>query len=433
MRIAVIGTGISGNAAAWALAVGSRHDVVVYERSSRPGGHARTVTIDYDGAEIAVDIGFMVFNDLNYPNLSALFRELGVATQPAEMSFSVSVDGGAFEWAGSSTKRLNGFFAQRRNLVSIQHLRMLREIIWFNREAVRDLGSGELADISLGEYLDRGRYSGRFRDDYLLAMGAAIWSTSPAKMLSFPAESFVAFCENHRLVHWTRPVWKSVVGGSRSYVEAMTAAFADRIRLDTAVLEVRRHAGFVEVIDEHGRDERFDEVVLAVHSDQALALLADAGEDERALLQGISYLPNEVFLHRDPALMPKRRAAWAAWNLLKPGKASDAATVTYWMNAIQGIDPALPLFVSLNPPVPPRDDLTFGRYTFAHPQYDRRALQAQVRLSGVRGRRRTWFCGAWTGYGFHEDGLLSGLEAAEALGARVPWRAPAGHATLAAE
>jgi predicted NAD/FAD-binding protein len=433
MRIAVIGTGITGNAAAWALTVGSPHEVTVYERSARPGGHARTVTIDYDGVEIAVDIGFMVFNDLNYPNLSALFRELGVSTRPARMSFSVSVEGGAFEWAGDSSNRLNGFFAQRRNLVSIRHFRMLREIFRFNKQAVLDLASGRLEDLSLGEYLDRGDYSRRFRDDYLLAMGAAIWSTSPARMLSFPAESFVAFCENHRLVHWTRPAWMTVVGGSRSYVEEMTAAFADRIRFDTAVAKVLRRPGFVEVIDEGGNRDRFDEVILAVHSDQALSLLADAQEDERALLEAISYAPNDLFLHRDTELMPKRQAAWAAWNLLKPGKTSHAATVTYWMNAIQGIDRNRPLFVSLNPDTQPRDHLTFGRYRFEHPQYDRQALQAQMRLSAIQGQRRTWFCGAWTGFGFHEDGLLSGLQAAEALGARVPWRARAGYAPLAAE
>jgi predicted NAD/FAD-binding protein len=312
MRIAVIGSGIAGNAAAWSLTAHSPHEVVVYERESRAGGHCGTVEVDYDGVTIPVDTGFMVYNDLNYPNLAALFDHLGVPTRPASMSFSVSVADGSFEWAGDSERRLAGFFAQKRNLVSPQHFRMLGDIIRFNRQAVQDLGAGHLAGLSLGDYLDRGRYSARFRNDYLLAMGAAIWSTSPAKMLGFPAESFVAFCENHRLMHWTRPQWRTVVDGSRTYVDKLTAPLRDRMHLGRAAAEVRRFGEHVEVVDHEGHRERFDEVVIAVHSNEALALLADAMPQERAVLAAIPYAPNEIYLHRDPSLMPKRLAAWSS-------------------------------------------------------------------------------------------------------------------------
>lgn len=422
MRIAVIGSGIAGNAAAWSLAVGSRHQVVVYEREPRAGGHCGTVEVDYDGVMIPVDTGFMVYNALNYPNLAALFDHLAVPTRPASMSFSVSVADGSFEWAGDSERRLAGFFAQKRNLLSPQHFRMLGDILRFNRQAVQDLALGRLAGLSLGDYLDRGRYSTRFRNDYLLAMGAAIWSTSPAKMLGFPAESFVAFCENHRLMHWERPQWRTVVDGSRTYVEKLIAPLKQRMRLGCAAAAIRRLADHVEVIDQEGQRDRFDEVVIAVHSDEALALLSDATPQERAVLAAIPYEPNEIYLHRDTSLMPKRQAAWSSWNLLKDRDTADSATVTYWMNRLQGIDPDRPLFVTLNPSRPPRDDLVFGRFAYDHPQYDHAAIRAQASLAAIQGARRTRFCGAWTRYGFHEDGLVSGLEAAETLGAVVPWR-----------
>jgi predicted NAD/FAD-binding protein len=422
MRIAVIGTGVAGNAAAWSLTAHSPHEVVIYERERRVGGHCGTVEVDYDGVTIPVDTGFMVYNDLNYPNLAALFEHLDVPTRPASMSFSVSVADGSFEWAGDSERRLAGFFAQKRNLVSPRHFRMLGDIVRFNRQAVQDLGAGRLKGLSLGDYLDRGRYSARFRNDYLLAMGAAIWSTSPAKMLGFPAESFVAFCENHRLMHWTRPQWRTVVDGSRTYVDKLTAPLRERLRLGCPAVEIRRFPDHVEVVDSQGHRDRFDDIVIATHSDEALALLADATPQERDVLSAIPYAPNEIYVHRDIALMPKRGAAWSSWNLLKERDTAEAATVTYWMNRLQGIDAARPLFVSLNPSQPPREDLVFGRFTYDHPQYDQAAIRAQARLPALQGARRTWFCGAWTRYGFHEDGLVSGLETAETLGAIVPWR-----------
>jgi predicted NAD/FAD-binding protein len=424
MRIAVIGSGISGNACAWALS--ARHDVTLYERRPRAGGHSATVEVDYDGVRIPVDTGFIVYNDLNYPELVALFRHLEVETTASDMSFSVSVDDGRTEWCGSS---IGGVFAQKRNVVRPRFLWMLREIMRFNRSCVDDLEAGRLAGLSLGAYLEIGRYGRGFVEDYLVPMGAAIWSTPDADLLAFPAESFVRFFRNHRLIHAQRPTWRTVTGGSRRYVDRLLAPLkaAGRVRLDEPVVSVRRRTDQVEVRTESGDIDRYDHVVFATHSDQTLGLLADATPAERSVLSSIRYLPNDVVLHRDPALMPRRRPVWAAWNYLRRAgqDAGSPVAVTYWMNRLQGIDPARPLFVTLNPTVDPSPDAVFGRWTFDHPQFDRAAIAAQERLPRIQGANRAWFCGAWTGYGFHEDGLRSGLAVAEALGGVVPWRTPA--------
>jgi hypothetical protein len=422
MRIAVIGSGIAGNAAAWALSTGSDHQVIVYEEQNRPGGHSATVDIDYAGQPIAVDTGFIVYNELNYPNLTSLFCELGVSTKASDMGFSVSARDGAMEWAGKSNGVIDGLFARRRNLLSPGHFLMLRDMLRFNKMAIADHGTQALSDITLGEYLVAGRYSRKFQRDYLLPMGAAIWSMPPASLLNFPARSFIAFFNNHRLLHWKRPTWRTVDGGSRSYVEKLIAPFAQRMRLNTAVRQIVRTRSYVTVTDASGHDDQFDHVVIATHSDQALAMLGDATPAERATLGAVTYRANDVWLHRDPRLMPRRKAAWTAWNVLASSDPQAELALTYWMNALQGIDPACPLFVTLNPPEPPRDALTFGRFSYAHPQYDGGALRAQTALPALQGLNNTWFCGAWTGYGFHEDGLRSGLEAAEALGATVAWR-----------
>ena len=420
MRIAVIGSGIAGNAAAWSLA--RRHDVVLYEQDARAGGHSHTVTIDYDGVPTAVDTGFIVYNERTYPNLTALFEALGVATRPSDMSFALSAGGGRFEWSGQGP---GAVFAQRSNLASPGFLWMLREIVRFNRLAPADRAAGLMAGLSLGDYLDRRRFSGRFVRDYLTPMGAAIWSMSPSGMLDFPAETFVAFCENHCLLTTSaaaRPVWRTVAGGSRRYVDRLLAPLVGRIRLATPVATIERSGSRPVVVDTRGEREAFDEVVVATHSDQALALLAEPTPAERAVLGAIGYRDNEVVLHRDPALMPRRRAAWASWNAISDADRR-SLSVTYWMNRLQSIDPQRPLFVSLNPLAPPREDLVFARFAYAHPQFDRAALAAQRRIGEIQGGRRTWFCGAWCGHGFHEDGLVAGLDVAEALGGSVPWRA----------
>jgi predicted NAD/FAD-binding protein len=425
MRIAVIGTGIAGNAAAWTLS--KRYPVTVYDREIRPGGHSHTINVDYDGTQVAVDIGFIVYNELNYPGLTALFDHLGVETLESRMSFAVTADGGRFEWKGGGEnwwQTFAGLFAQPRNLLSPTYLWMLRDILTFNRRSVEDYKAGRLAGMSLGEYFRYGKFAPRLLTDYLAPMGAAIWSTPAQDMLDFPAENFVAFFSNHRLLQYDRPVWRTVKGGSRNYVEKLTSAFRDRIRLGCAVTSIERKARGVVVTDSHGGIETYDHVVIAAHSDQALAMLSDADDRERSVLGAIGYSPNTIYLHRDTRLMPKRRGVWAAWNFLRwqrQGTAVNDVAVTYWMNELQGIDKDKPLFVSLNPPFEPNPELTFGKFICEHPQYDAAAFAAQKRLEDIQGKRHTWFCGAWTGYGFHEDGLRSGLAVAEALGASAPW------------
>ena len=437
MRIAVIGTGIAGNAAAWTLS--KRYPIAVYDRESRPGGHSHTVTIDYDGTVLEVDIGFIVYNELNYPDLTALFAHLGVETVESCMSFAVTADAGRFEWKGGGDdwgETARGLFAQPRNLLSPSYLRMLRDILTFNARSVEDHAEGRLAALTLGEYFAQRKFEPRLLTDYLAPMGAAIWSAPAGEMLSFPAENFVAFFNNHRLLQYDRPVWRTVRGGSRRYVEKMTAAFRDQLRLGCAVRSIERRPHGVVVHDSHGGSESYDHVVIAAHSDQALAMLADADSRERTVLGAIGYAPNTVYLHRDARLMPKRRRAWASWNFLRwqrQGATENDVAVTYWMNRLQGIDNDKPLFVSLNPPFAPAPELTFGKHVCEHPQYNAAAFAAQKRLDEIQGRRHTWFCGAWTGYGFHEDGLRSGLRVAEALGATVPWRQPPAELAQAAE
>src|SRR6202035_2976491 len=287
-----------------------------------------------------------------------------------------------------------------------------------------------------GEYFSGRKFAPRLLTDYLAPMGAAIWSAPAGDMLDFPAENFVAFFNNHRLLQFDRPVWRTVKGGSRRYVEKLTSAFRDQLRLGCAVTSIRRTPHGVVVSDSHGRSDSYDHVVIATHSDQALAMLSDADDRERAVLGAIGYAPNTVYLHRDVRLMPKRRRAWASWNFLRwqrQGRTENDVAVTYWMNQLQGIDRDKPLFVSLNPPFEPAPELTFGRYICEHPQYNATAFAVQKQLSEIQGQRHTWFCGAWTGYGFHEDGLRSGLAVAEALGAMVPWREPRPELAEAAE
>lgn len=437
MRVAVIGTGIAGNAAAWALS--KRYPVTVYDRDIRPGGHSHTVTIDYDGTQLAVDIGFIVYNELNYPDLTALFAHLDIETVDSCMSFAVTADAGRFEWKGGGNnwrETARGLFAQPCNLFSLSYLGMLRDILTFNTASVADYAAGRLKGLTLGRYFAERKFAPRLLSDYLAPMGAAIWSAPADQMLDFPAENFVAFFHNHRLLQYDRPVWRTVKGGSARYVEKLMASFKDHVKLGCAVTSIERTSHGVVVHDSHGRHDTYDHVVIAAHSDQALAMLADPSADETAVLSAIGYAPNTVYLHRDIRLMPKRRHAWASWNFLRwkreEAGVNDVA-VTYWMNQLQGIDEDKPLFVSLNPPFAPDPALTFGRYMCEHPQYNAAAFAAQQRLDEIQGRRRTWFCGAWTGYGFHEDGLRSGLAVAESLGAAAPWREPPPELAEAAE
>lgn len=427
-RIAVIGSGVAGACAAWAL--NEIHDVVLYEAERQAGGHTATIDVDYDGRQVPVDIGFIVYNTLNYPDLTALFDHFGVATHESNMGFSLSLDNGRMEWSGESYRSI---FAQRRNFFSPGFLWMLREIYRFNRICTVDRDTGVIGHATIGDYLDHRGFSAGFRDDYLIPMAAAIWSTPRIKMLDFPAATFINFFENHRLIHDERPMWRTVTGGSRNYLHHLIAPLGDRLRTRHKVEAVLRDAGGVSVFA-GGEADRFDEVIIASHTDQALAMLADPSDLERRILGAIPYRPNRVVLHRDPALMPKRRAAWTAWNYLRSSgdNGESDVCVTYWMNRLQGIPNETSLFVSLNPVVEPHAELIFGEWTFDHPQFDARALSAQSRLDEIQGVRRTRFAGAWTVHGFHEDGARSGLDAAIALGGVVPWRHQADmHAELA--
>ncbi|KAA5805141.1 FAD-dependent oxidoreductase [Alkalicaulis satelles] len=414
-QIAVIGAGVSGLGAAWALR--GSHDVTLYEKDARLGGHANTVTIDYDGASIDVDTGFIVYNELNYPNMTALFAELGVETFRTDMSFGFSLDR-TLEW---SSNGLKGLFADPANLARPGFLGMLRDIVHFNASARRDLVSGSLHGLTLGQYLDRIGVGERFRACYLLPMGAAIWSSSEAAMADYPAEAFVKFFNNHRLMHASRPQWQTVKGGSRTYVRRIAADLeAAGVALADGARSVRRDGGSVWVTGADGAEQRFDEVILACHADQALRLLSDADADERELLGAIPYAPNMAVLHRDTSFLPARKGARAAWCYMR--EAGEAgACVTYDMNRLQGIDPSRPLMVTLNPGRQPDPALTFGRFEYDHPQFTAPGLAAQRIFNRIQGVKHTWFAGAWLGYGFHEDGLRAGLRAALRLGGSIPW------------
>lgn len=418
-RIAVIGAGISGLGAAWALA--RHHDVTVFEANAAPGGHANTIDIDYTGLPIAVDTGFIVFNDWNYPNLTRLFAHLDVPAIKSDMSFAVSVgqgdSRGALEWSGNNLATL---FAQKRNLLRPSFHRMWRDILRFNKTAVIDLAAGRMTDLSLGDYLARGRYSDSFMLDYLLPMGAAIWSAPLAEMMAFPAETFANFFRNHGLLSLDdRPQWYTVQGGSREYVKRLLADGDFTLHLHMPVHAVQRDTDGVNVVTARG-SSHFDQVVLACHADQALRLIDDqASAQERDLLASFRFQPNRAVLHRDPALMPRRRNVWASWNYLSEPRRDPQRRVglTYWMNLLQSIDSSRPLFVTMNPVTEPRDDLVFAEFAYEHPLFDRAAIDAQARIGEIQGKDRLWFCGAWCKYGFHEDGFTAGLRVAEALGA----------------
>ncbi|TYR30648.1 NAD(P)/FAD-dependent oxidoreductase [Mesorhizobium microcysteis] len=417
LKIAVIGTGIAGLSAAWLLS--QRHEVTVFEADSRIGGHCHTV----DAGEASVDTGFIVYNDATYPNLSALFRHLDVPTKASDMSFAVSMDDGALEYSGTN---LAGLFAQRRNLASPRFWSMLRDLVRFYRAAPEDVrGIGPSA--SLDEYLNTAGFGTAFREDHLYPMAAAIWSTPAMEIGDYPAVSFIRFCENHGLLKFfRRPVWRTVDGGSRAYVERLVASFRDTIRTGAAVSSVRRVNGAVEITTAGGEPEWFDHVVVGSHADQALKMLADPSNEERRLLGAFTYGRNETVLHRDASLMPRRPKVWSSWNYLASSQVDERGRkkpcVTYWMNRLQGIPDTSPLFVTLSPLSPPAEDKVIWRGTYDHPLFSATTLEAQGKLWSLQGMRNTWFCGSYFGSGFHEDAIQAGLAVAESLGGvRRPW------------
>jgi uncharacterized protein len=410
MRIAIIGSGISGLTAAHKLC--AEHDIAVFEANDYIGGHTRTVDVELEGRRWAVDTGFIVFNDWTYPDFTALMDELGVASQPSEMGFGVHCERTGLEYCGSSFGQL---FAQRRNLLRPAFWSMIRDILRFNREAPRLLeATGDTTE--LGKYLAQERYSRGFVEHYVVPMGAAIWSTDPATMLSFPALSFVEFFANHGLLSVNdRPQWRVIKGGSRSYVGPLTAAFADRIRLRSPVVRVHRTSAAVELVLGDGHRPSFDAVLFACHSDQALAMLAAPTDAEREVLGAIPYQSNLAVLHTDVRQLPHRRKAWAAWNYRIPAGHAEEVTVTYNMNILQSLGARTPILVTLNPSTDIEPEKILQRLTFQHPVYTSAGIAAQQRRADLTGHNRSFYCGAWWGYGFHEDGVKSGLDAAAAI------------------
>jgi predicted NAD/FAD-binding protein len=420
-RIAVVGSGISGLSAAWLLS--KQNDVVLYEAEDRLGGHTRTIDVDTgDGGVLGVDTGFICFNDRTYPNLIAMFAHLGVPTRATDMSFAVSLDDGKLEYAAGD--RIWQLFAQPSNLFSRRFWSMLRNLVRFYREAAA--GMGGFGEMTLGQMLEQGRYGDAFRDDHLLPMAAAIWSAPAQLLLDYPAEAFVRFCSNHGLLDLgSRPKWNTVVGGSQVYIDRILADFAGEVRLGTPVASIQRKAGQVTITDRHGNPDIFDEVVIAAHGNQALAMLADPSPQEAELLGAFRYSSNLVVLHQDAKLMPKRKMLWGAWNYFGRRHANDATgdlCVSYWMNQLHGYRTKEPLVVTLNPNRAIDRAKEISRTSFDHPIFDHAALDAQRRIWAIQGQRNTFYCGAHLGAGFHEDGLQSGLAVAEMLGARRPWR-----------
>ena len=419
MKIAVIGSGITGLSAAWLLA--RHHNVTLFEANNYAGGHSNAVDVSLDGMDYPVDTGFLVFNHKTYPNLTQLFSLLDVETANTDMGFSVRLPKDNIEWSGSN---LTSLFAQKSNIFRPRFWLMISDILRFNKNATRLLTIAQAQNLSLGQLLQAENYSEAFAQWYLLPMGAAIWSTPSQDMLNFPAESFIQFCLNHGLLQIKdRPQWMTVAGSSRQYVKKMCAGIGD-VRLKNAVYGIERTKDGVLVKHKHGADV-FDKAILATHSDQSLALLEDASSQEASILSDIKYAPNTAFLHTDSSLMPQNKAAWAAWNYYNSPQGSNDSpvAVTYWLNKLQPLPFKTPLFVTLNPPEAIAPEHIIRQFDYAHPQLNEAAYQAQKQLHHIQGNGGVYFAGAWAGYGFHEDGLKAGLRVARTLGANAPWQA----------
>ncbi|MTI16290.1 FAD-dependent oxidoreductase [Rhodobacteraceae bacterium RKSG542] len=423
MRIAIIGSGISGLSAAWLLS--REHDVHLFEKDDRLGGHANTQNVTVDGSNVSVDTGFIVYNNRTYPNLRALFDHLEVSTSASDMSFAVSTRNGLLEYSGTG---LSGLFAQPKNVFSPTFWGMLNDVRRFYSYAATDSLQEKNLKVTLGDYLKRERYGSAFINDHLIPMGAAIWSTPAEQMLAFPLSSFVDFCENHGLIQFrNRPRWRTVTAGSAQYVSKLANGISGGVHLNAAIDSIERRPGFVELIHRNGDRQRFDHVVLATHSDQSLKLLqaseTGATTAEEELLSAIRYQRNLAVLHTDASLMPKSRKVWSSWNYIESEhQGTKQLCLSYWMNRLQPLPCEKDLFVTLNPEIPPADGSILRSMIYHHPIFDSAAMEAQKQLWSLQGDRRTWFCGAYFGHGFHEDGLQAGLAVAEQLGGvRRPW------------
>ncbi len=419
MKIAVVGTGIAGMSAAWLL--NQRHNITVYEKNNRIGGHSNTVQVRLGDKLTPVDTGFIVYNEPSYPNLTALFEHLGVPTKHSDMSFAASLGGGDYEYSGTD---LNGYLGQRRNVLRPRFWRMTSDLLRFYKEAAIYINDPRADDMSLGAYLAEHNYGSGFLRDHLMPMGAAIWSTTANEMAAYPARAFFRFFESHGLLMLTdRPPWQTVDGGSRAYVDRLTAAYRNKVRYQ-GVRAIKRFADHVMIEDESGSMDRYDHVVIASHADEAYGMLHDPDALETALLGTWRYTANRAVLHADASLMPRRKRVWSSWNFIEgqTGAEDEPLCVTYWMNQLQSLDPRSQVFVTLNPVHEPKPGKVFEEFHYTHPFFDQTALDSQRKLWQLQGRNRTWFCGSYFGYGFHEDALQSGLAVGEQLGGvKRPW------------
>ena len=426
LNIAVIGSGISGMSASWLLC--QKHQVTLFEKNERIGGHTNTVEVTQDGLMEPIDTGFIVYNEANYPNFVELLKYLDVKTQATNMSFSVSLDRGNFEFG---SRDANSFFGQRSNVFKFNFWTMLIDIARFFKEA-KKLKNGEVdgSAISLGDFLSQGHYGKAFIEKFILPMGAAIWSAKPDDIRNQPAATFIKFFSSHGLLQFRNPIqWQTIIGGSREYIKKLTADYSTTIKLDHGVKSIAREQNGVSLIDTHDGEHFFDHVVIATHADEALEMLTDADKQEIELLGSFKYNNSRVILHSDQSLMPQRKKVWSSWNFL--GSTSNGVSVTYWMNLLQSINNKVPYFVSVNPKSEPKPSLLHKSFQYQHPYFTIKAWAAQKKLWQLQGNKNTWFCGSYFGYGFHEDALQAGLAVAEELGdVRRPWKIKADSARI---
>ena len=421
-KIAIIGTGIAGMASAWLL--DQRYQTILIDKKNYIGGHTNTISVNNEETDTvtAVDTGFIVYNEPNYPNLVGLFDTLEVATRATDMTFSASILNSGLEYAGNN---LDTLFAQRKNLLSPRFIKLVYDILKFNRHAKALINDNQSdPELTLGEFLSDLHIGKAMQDDYLLPMAAAIWSCPPQQMQSFPAKSFAQFFNNHGLLNVIdRPQWRTVIGGSQCYVEKLLSSFLGEIIINNGVSKVDRQADGVIITLEDGQQIEVDQVVIATHADEALSLLPNPTEQEQKLLSAFRYQENDTYLHTDPNLMPKQRKVWSCWNYLakQSGETTPSVSVSYWMNALQGLDESQNYFVSLNPIYEIDPDKIIRRIHYMHPVFDNQAMAAQKQLHQLQGDNRTWFAGSYFGYGFHEDALSSAVSIAKNLNVPIPW------------
>lgn len=421
-KIAVIGSGIAGMASAWLLS--QRYQTLLIDKNDYIGGHTNTVSVTHEetGLETAVDTGFIVYNEPNYPHLVGLFNTLGVTTRPTNMTFSASILDSGLEYAGNN---LDTLFAQRRNLLSPRFLKLVYDIVKFNRRAKALINDKQAEpSLTLGDFLSALRIGKAMQHDYLLPMAAAIWSCPPQQMQSFPAKNFAQFFDNHGLLNVSdRPQWRTVVGGSQRYVDKLLASYSGKTIVNNGVKKIDRKANTVTITLEDGQQHKVDQVVIATHADEALSLLADTTAKEQSVLSAFQYQENDTYLHTDSNLMPSHPKVWSCWNYLarQSGGTTPSVSVSYWMNALQGLDPAQNYFVSLNPIHQIDPDKIIRRIHYMHPVFDHQTMAAQQQLHQLQGQNRTWFAGSYFGYGFHEDALSSAVSIAKQLNVPIPW------------